>query len=360
MYPVLEINLKKIRNNAETIKKICGKRGIKVAGVVKGAEALLPVAAAILEGGISCLADSRMDHVLSMRKGGLDAEILLLRIPMISEADELVCNVDISLNSEIEVLKKIEEACERNDKSHGVILMADLGDLREGYFEEEELMEAASFVENKLKRVRLKGIGTNLGCYGSVAPTPKNLGRLVELAERIEERIGRRLEIISGGATSSLKSLVDGDIPKRINHLRIGEAILTSRDMEEFFDCEIEGLKKDAFVLKAEVVEVKTKPTHPLGDMMVNAFGEKPVFEDKGRRKRALLAVGRGDFGQPDKLIPKMEGAFVLGASSDHLILDIEDCTEDVKVGDILDFGMYYGPMLFLCGSDSVRKCFYQ
>ncbi len=358
MYPILEINLKKIRNNAEIIKEICSKNGIEVVGVVKGAEALLPVAAAFLEGGISCLADSRMEHVLSLRRGGLVAEILLLRIPMISELDNLVCNVDMSLNSEISVLRKIEEACVRNDKSHGVILMADLGDLREGYFDEEELLEAACFVENNLKRVRLKGIGTNLGCYGSVAPTPENMGRLVELAERIEERIGRRLEIISGGATSSLKPLVEGEMPERINHIRIGEAILTARDMEEYFDCEIEGLERDAFVLKAEVVEVKTKPTHPVGDMMVNAFGEKPVFEDKGRRKRALLAVGRGDFGQPDKLIPKLAGAFVLGASSDHLILDIEDCTVGIKVGDILDFGMYYGPMLFLCGSDSVNKCF--
>jgi predicted amino acid racemase len=360
MYPVLEINLKKIRNNAEIIKGVCSKSGIAVVGVVKGAEALLPVAAAFLEGGIACLADSRMNHILSMRRGGLTAEILLLRIPMISELDNLVCNVDMSLNSEISVLQKIEEACERNDKSHGVILMADLGDLREGYFDEEELLEAASFVENNLKRVRLKGIGTNLGCYGSVAPTTENLSRLIELAERIEEKIGRRLEIISGGATSSLKPLVEGEMPERINQLRIGEGILSARDMEEYFDCRIDGLEKEAFVLKAEVVEVKTKPTYPVGDMMVNAFGEKPVFEDKGKRKRALLAVGRGDFGQPDKLIPKLEGAFVLGASSDHLILDIEDCTIDVKVGDILDFGMYYGPMLFLCGSDSVKKCFYQ
>jgi len=360
MYPVLEINLKKIRNNAEIIRKFCGKRGVEVAGVVKGAEALLPVVSAFLEGGVSCLADSRMNHILKMRKCGIDAKVLLLRIPMMSEVDELVCNVDISLNSEPRVLQEIQHACERNGRHHGVVLMADLGDLREGFFEEDELIEAALVVENKLDRVRLKGIGTNLGCYGSVAPTSENLGRLVAIAEKIEKKIGRRLEIISGGATSSLKPLADGKMPERINQLRIGEEILCARDMEEYFDCRIEGLQKDAFVLKAEVVEVRTKPTHPIGDMMVNAFGEKPVFEDKGKRKRALLAVGRADFGQPDKLIPKLEGAFVLGASSDHLILDIEDCREDVETGDVLSFGLYYGPTLFLCGSDSVRKCFYQ
>src|SRR6056297_1069397 len=360
MYPVLEINIKKIRNNAEIIRKFCSKRGVQVAGVVKGAEALLPVAAAFLQGGVSCLADSRMDHIIKMRKGGVDAEILLLRIPMISEVDQVVCNVDISLNSELSVLHEIQKACERKGKTHGVILMADLGDLREGFFDEDELLQAALVVENKLERVQLKGIGTNLGCYGSVAPTSENLGRLCNMAERIEKKIGRRLEIISGGATSSLKALADGAMPERINHLRIGEEILCARDMEEYFYCRIDGLQKEAFVLKAEVVEVKTKPTHPIGDMMINAFGEKPVFEDKGKRKRALLAVGRADFGQPDKLIPKLEESFVLGASSDHLILDIEDCTEDVEVGDVLAFGLYYGPTLFLCGSDSVRKCFYQ
>lgn len=357
-YPMLQIDIGILRENAKIIKALCAEKGVEVAGVVKGAEAMTQVAQAFLDAGIKSLADSRMDHILRLRRAEVDAPMLLLRIPMISEVEDLVRHGDMSLNSEIRALRAIEASCEEQGKTHGVILMADLGDLREGFFECEELVQTALFVEKHLKRVRLMGVGTNLGCYGSIAPSTENLERLVGMAERIEREIGRPLEIISGGATSSLKLLKEGGMPPRINHLRIGEAILSARDLETYFDCRIEGLSKRGFILKAEVVEVKTKPTLPIGEMMVDAFGEKPVFEDKGRRKRAILAVGRKDFGQAEKLIPLLEGAFILGSSSDHLLLDIEECSEDVQIGDVLEFEMFYGPMLFLCGSASVEKVF--
>ena len=38
------------------------------------------------------------------------------------------------------------------------------------------------------------------GCYGSIQPTPENLGQLVHIARRVEDTIGRKLEIVSGGA----------------------------------------------------------------------------------------------------------------------------------------------------------------
>lgn len=357
-HPALEIDLEVIRRNAAAVKALCGQAGVAVAGVVKGAEAMLPVAEAFLKGGIECLADSRMDHLEKLRRGGVRAPLMLLRVPMLSETEDLVRLADYSLQSERAVLEAVEKACRRQGRRHGVVLMADLGDLREGWFEADELLEAALYVERNLERVRLAGIGANLGCYGSVAPTAENLGRLVRIAESIEARIGRRLEIVSGGSTSSLKLLAEGTLPRGINHLRIGEAILTARDLGTYFDCPIKGLAQEGFTLKAEVVEVKKKPSHPVGTLMVDAFGEKPVFEDRGIRMRAIAAVGRKDFGQADKLIPLRAGVQILGASSDHLILDVEDCPEDLTVGDVLSFGMFYGPMLFLCASDSVEKRF--
>ena len=115
-------------------------------------------------------------------------------------------------------------------------------------------------------------------------------------------------------------------------------------------------MHKDTFVLKAQVVEIKHKPTHPIGEVFIDAFGNKPTYEDNGIRKRALLAVGKQDFGLQDNLIPQKQGVKIVGSSSDHLIIDIEDCDIEVKLGDILDFIMYYPPMMYLSGYSAIPK----
>jgi len=51
-----------------------------------------------------------------------------------------------------------------------------------------------------------------------------------------------------------------------------------------------------------------------------------------------------------------MPGISVLGGSSDHLILDVEDAAENVKVGDELEFWPGYGALLALSTSPYVQK----
>ncbi len=51
--------------------------------------------------------------------------------------------------------------------------------------------------------------------------------------------------------------------------------------------------------------------------------------------------------------MPRLAGAFLVGDSSDHAILDVEDCAGDekmppVKVGDILTFDLKYSAVLYL------------
>ena len=234
--------------------------------------------------------------------------------------------------------------------------MFDLGDLREGIFDENEFIKLAEYVENDLENIELYGVGTNIGCYGSIMPTEENLGRLCNIAETIESKINRRLEVISGGATSSLSLIIDGKIPKRVNNLRIGEGILLAEDLEKFWGYDMKNMHMDTFVLKAQIVEIKDKPTYPVGEIFIDAFGTKPTYEDNGIRKRALLAVGKQDFGLHDKLISQKQGVKIVGSSSDHLIVDIEDCDVEIKVGDILDFLMFYPPMMYLTGNPSIPK----
>jgi len=355
-YPVLEVNLKKVHENIKSMVDLCSSQGIGISGVVKGFDALPEVAKQFENAGCTHIASSRMDQLIKLKKYGFEKPFMMIRVPMFSEIKELVEFVDISTNSEIETLDRIQEECKLQGKKHKVILMLDLGDLREGFIDEEEFVSLAEYVENNLNNVELHGVGTNLGCYGSIMPSVDNLGKLCSIAERIEEKINRRLEIISGGGTTSLPLLMDGKMPKRVNNLRVGEGILLAQDLEEYWGYDMKHMHKDIFVLKAQVVEVKYKPTHPIGEIFIDAFGEKPTYEDNGTRKRALLAVGKQDFGLHDKLIPLKKGVKIVGSSSDYLIIDVGDCEVETKVGDVLDFIMYYPAMMFLSGYSAVPK----
>ena len=279
----------------------------------------------------------------------------MIRIPMLSEVEDVIRLTDMSLNSELEVIKALNAEARRQGKLHKVILMAEMGDLREGYWDHEELIEVAEYIENKLINIQLAGIGTNVGCYGAILPTVDKLEELVALAEKVEQRLGRELEYIAGGATSSLMRIWDGNIPKRVNLLRVGEGILLSRDMEVFYNYDVSEICRDVFRLKAEVIEVKDKPTYPIGTIAVDAFGHTPVYVDRGIRRRALIAVGKVDYGAPEDLLPMEEGIEVLGASSDHTIIDVEDAARDFKVGDIMTFDVCYATLVYLTNSRNVR-----
>jgi predicted amino acid racemase len=237
--------------------------------------------------------------------------------------------------------------------------MADLGDLREGIIDKDELVRTAKFIEEKLDHVHLAGIGTNLGCVGAVVPTKEKMEMLCEWAEAVEDAISRPLEIVSGGASSSLMPVIDGVMPSKINNLRIG-ALVICGPLEDYRTCygreEADVLSDEVFILEAEVIESGIKPTHPIGELGVNAFGERAVYDDRGDRKRVLLAIGRADYGDIGALVPMLEGAEVTMASSDHTVMDVEDCDADLKVGDKVKFKLRYSAILSLTASENVHK----
>ena len=351
-YPRLEINLAHLKHNVVKVVEKCGDMGIQIAGVIKGATGLPEVAKAFDEGGAAFIASSRLEQLEDAKNAGIQKPLLMIRIPMLSEVEDVVRLTDISLNSELVVIKALNEAAKRQNKVHQIILMADMGDLREGYWDKEEMAEVAVYVENELDNIKLVGIGTNVG---SIAPTPEMLEELVAIAEHIEKRLGRRLEYISGGATSSLMRVWDGNMPERINLLRVGEGILLARDLDVFYGYDMSELYQDIFRLKAEVIEVKVKPSHPVGTIAIDAFGHTPTYVDRGMRKRALLAVGKVDYADPAELIPMEKGIEILGASSDHTIVDIENAEKDYQVSDIMEFDICYATIVFLTNCRNVR-----
>lgn len=357
-YPRVEINLAHLQHNVSKVVEKCGSFGIQVAGVIKGATGIPEVARAFDKGGAAFIASSRLEQLEDAINAGIEKPMMLIRIPMLSEVKDVIRLADISLNSEFEVIKALNDEARAQGKLHKVILMADLGDLREGFWDKDEMIKVAEYIENKMINIQLVGIGTNVGCYGSISPTVEKLEELVELAERIEERLGRQLEYISGGATSSLMRVWDKNIPKRINMLRVGEGILLARDLDVFYGYDMSDLYQDIFRLKAEVIEVKDKPSYPVGTIAIDAFGHTPTYVDRGIRRRALLAMGKVDYGDPVELLPMDKGIEVLGASSDHTIIDVEDAERDYKVGDIMTFDICYATVVYLTNCRNVHIAF--
>lgn len=350
-YPRLEINLEKLRYNIDEVVARCTEKGISVAGVVKGFNGFMPAVKQFAQSACTAVASSRLEHLEAMREEGIRSPLMAIRVPMLTEVPDLVRLADISLNSEVDVLKAIDAEAGRQGKKHSVILMADLGDLREGFWDKDEMVRVGVMVEQEMENVHLLGVGTNLGCYGSICPTPENLNELIDIAQRIEGGIGRPLEVISGGATTTLPLVLDGTIPKRINHLRIGEAIALGKDLHDLWKVDMSFLNFDVFTVKAEIIEVKDKPSYPVGKIFVDCFGNEGVYEDRGVRRRALCGLGKLDFVMDDMLVPRDPGVAVLGGSSDHLILDIQDDPIPRKVGDILEFDVRYATMMYTSGS---------
>ena len=355
--PTLILDHDALRFNMKTVVGWCSEAGIDVAGVIKATTGMASVALDYESCGAKWIASSRLEQLARAKEAGVKVPLLMIRIPMVSELDELVRICDYSLESGLDTLISLDQAARSAGKTHNVILMADLGDLREGLIEKKELVDLAKYAEDKLGNLHLAGIGTNLGCVGSVKPTEEKMLMLAEWAEAVEEAIGRPLEVVSGGATSSLMPLFDKVMPPKVNMLRIG-AVVFCGPYEDLRTCygrtEADALRGDVFTLETEVVEVSTKPTHPIGELGVNAFGEKATYVDRGERKRAILAIGRADYGDIGDMVPLLEGAEVTMASGDHSILDIEDCKEDLKVGDVVRFGLKYSAILRLTASENV------
>lgn len=352
--PKLIVDLNKLRSNIEKVQRMCHDNGVEIAGVIKGFTGLPECAMQFERCGCRFMASSRLEQLEPLKEYGIQTPMMMIRVPMISEAADVVRITDISLNSSVEVLKELNKQARLQDKKHQVILMADLGDLREGFWDKDELVEAALMVEYDLHNLELAGVGTNLGCYGAIVPTREKEEELIEIAERIEEKIGRELEFISGGATSALTTMIDGQLPDRINLLRLGEGIILAVDLQDIWGYDMSYLYNDVFTIRAEVLEVRNKPTHPIGKIMIDCFGKTPTYEDRGIRRRALVGIGRVDYGSPDDLKTKNENIQVVGASSDHTILDVEDAG-DIRVGDTVDFKVCYANLVYLTSSDNMN-----
>ena len=291
-------------------------RGVSVTGVTKATLGSAEIARAWLRAGVTGLGDSRVENLRALRAASITARLTLIRSPMLTQVDAVVRQADVSLNTEIGIIRHLSAAAARAQRVHGVVLMGELGDLREGIMPDD--LEGVAYETLRLPNLSLDGIGTNLACHKGVSPDATNLGQLSGLADSIESRFGLVLPIISGGNSGNLDWVLSGADPERVNDLRLGESLLLGR--EPLHRRPMDGLHTDAITLVAEVIESGPKPSQPWGTIARSAFGTTVRPERKGSTQQAVLAVGEQDTDCHALIAPL--GFEITGASSDHLVLD--------------------------------------
>jgi predicted amino acid racemase len=302
----------------------------------------------LLQAGVSALGDSRIENIEAMRLARIPASMTLIRSPMLSQAERVVKHADVSLNTELEVIRRLSLEAQKLHRSHGVVLMVELGDLREGILPE-DLIDAVRETIS-LPNIVFKGIGSNLACRSGVAPDAQNMALLSGLADTIEATFGLTIEIVSGGNSANIPWVLSDTDTGRINDLRLGESILLG--CEPLHRTPIDGLHTDAITLIAEVIETKVKPSQPSGKIAQSAFGEKPAAADRGHITQTILAIGVQDIDPGGMQSPA--GTKVIGASSDHLIL--ESGSDDLSVGEELVFQLNYSALVRAMTSPFVTK----
>ncbi len=350
LFPRLEINIEKIFHNASTLVTRLGKKGISVTGIMKSTLGMPEIASEWLRAGVSGLGDSRIENIQTMKNADISAPMTLIRTPMMSQIRQTVRLSDISFNTEIGIIRKLSEEAKKVDCLHGVVLMVEFGDLREGIMPVD--LEAMIHHTLKLKHITFMGIGTNLACRNGVAPDDRNMGELSHLADDMDSTFGSVMKVVSGGNSANLQWELDSTNHGRINNLRLGESMLLG--CEPLHRSAIKGLYTNAFTLIAEIIELCEKPSEPWGNIAQSAFGLAGKSKAQGNIIQAILAIGRQDI-DPEGLIPP-RGIEILSASSDHLVIKVSEKHPSLKVGDHISFQLNYSALLRSMTSPFVDK----
>lgn len=336
--PRVEIDLRKIRHNTRTIVERIKGRGIQVTAVTKAVCGHPAIARAMLAGGATGLAEARLSNVKRLRRAGMTGPITLIRTPMLSQVDDVVQTCEASYNTEIAVISALAAAALRQKTVHGIILMVEMGDLREGILPDDLGGLARHVVD--MPGVALNGIGANFACLSGIAPTAAKMLALSDLANDVEARCGPFLRTVSGGNSANLPWALEARATGRINDLRIGESILLGVD--PITGDPIGGMFRDAFTLVAEVIETDAKSVRPRVSCADHTPARMRPVPDTFENMRIILGIGHQDIDAAGLSMPP--GNTLVGATSDHLVIGTKETT--LCVGSEMRFQMNYSALM--------------
>ena len=351
----VHVNLEALYHNLSTIDGWMRKYGARwtvVTKVLCGNEDILR---ALVDLGVYSMGDTRMANLSSI--GDLEGiEPWYLRIPHLSIVPDVVRYSQASLNSETEVIEALNCEAAKIGTVHRIIIMIELGDLREGILPGSLIRFYNHIFE--LPNIEVVGIGANIGCLAGVIPSIDQLMQLVLYRELLELKFNRPLPLISAGTSATLPLVLSGQLPEAVNHFRIGESLFLGSDLIN--NCALPPLRDDVFVLTAEIAELKKKSLVPVGELgSIRPFEvttESADLPSPGQRGyRALVMVGELDT-DVSGLTPTNPALQIAGASSDIIALNIDESDDFLSVGDTISFKLSYSALLRLMNCRYIPK----
>lgn len=351
----IEFNRTKLRTNYNFLNQLFQERNIEWAIVAKllcGNKKLLQEVANL---GIKEVCDSRISNLRVIKSLNSEIDTVYIKPPAKDAIPDVVRFADASFNTELATIKWLSEEAKRQKKMHKVIIMIELGDLREGVMGEELLNFYKDVFE--LPNIKVTGIGTNLNCLSGVYPSEDKLIQLGLYKQLIEISFKREIPWVTGGTSVVIPLLFREQVPRGINHFRVGETLFFGKDLTS--DAPIEGMEEDVIKLFAQIIEIHEKPKVPVGFMGENPSGESIDINENDYGKssyRAIIDVGVLDVSNPEFLTSEDPNIEVIGASSDMLVIDLGATDRDYHVGDMLSFKLGYMGALRLFNSDYIEK----
>lgn len=350
----LKLYRNKIKHNYKQLKKLLKSTDADLSIVTKllcGNKLFLEE---VINLGVEQVCDARISNLKAIKEISPKIQTIYIKPPGKSSIKGLVKYADISFNTQYETLKMISKEAIEQKKIHKVIIMIEMGDLREGVLKKDLI----NFYQKtfKLKGIKIIGLGANLNCLHGVMPTSDKLIQLGLYKQIIELKFKQKLPILSGGSTVCLPLIKRKQLPKEINHFRIGEALFFGADL--FEDTTLSGFYSSVFELSAQIIELEDKPHVPEGELKPNPSGDLFEIDEKTYGKvstKAILDIGLLDI-NPDYLIPEDEGILIVGASSDMLIVDLKSNDQKLMIGSHIKFQINYMGALSLMNSNYIEK----
>jgi predicted amino acid racemase len=261
---------------------------------------------------------------------------------------------DISLNTDYNTILALNQEAKRKDIIHKIIIMIELGELREGVVREKFLEFYEKVLD--LPNIEVIGLGTNLGCMYGIEPTYDKLIQLSLYEQLIEMRFQRDINLVSGGSSITLPLLSRGKLPKQVNHLRIGEAVFlgTTPLNNKKFD----RLSTNTFEFLGNIVELEKKENIPDGIVGEGNVGHAVVFDENSTIEQEYKALV--DFGVVDvdneNIKPKDRSAEFLGTTSDLTVYSLGKNIKQYQSRRTMTFQPNYMAVAQLMNSRYITK----
>lgn len=304
--------------------------------------------------GVTRICDSRMANIKAIKKIAPDIETMCIRPPALRAIPDIVRYADISFNTEYATLEKLSAEASRQGKVHQVIIMIELGELREGVLRDDVLPIYEKTLT--LPHIDIVGVGTNLSCLSGILPDYDKLNQLCLYRDLLHAKFGKAIPYVSGGTSVTIPLLTDKVVPAGINHFRIGETLFFGNDL--YHDTLLPDMEHDVLKLYAEIIELEEKPLIPEGRLGTNLEGDTPEFDRNDRGKtsvRAILDIGLLDV-EHTHIFPDDNAISCCGACSDMLVVDLGENTTQYKTGDTIAFSMDYMGAVRLMNSRYIGK----